>query len=245
MTAVNVQQVEQANKKAQFLNGERNKQIGQQEAARQSYERAIFAYKSKFGVQLDDTNLQQEFNDVSQKLTSDFDSLNAMILSIESGEYKAQQQTAVTIPSQQPQGIQIPQQAQAVQIASVTQEAQAVQIAPVIQEAQTIQQNTEIQHIQPQQAQAEGTQEPQRFSIDPSLITQTVQPQPTFAFGQPAQPQVQQQPENSQPAELQQNTAEKQDVSEQPFTPQGWGQPTKDINANFQNLMGGQKFGQQ
>jgi hypothetical protein len=228
MVQVNVKQVEDLNKKAQFMNGERNKQIGQQEAARQAYEKAIFAYKTKFGIQLDDTNLQQEFNDVSTKLNSDFEAQNMLILSIESGEYRNQQQTAVTIPAQQTQTVQIPQNDQQVQLSQGQQVQNTQQVEQTIQAINTFAPTPEA--------------EPQRVYIDPSLITQTTPPQPTFGFGQPAPTQAQ--PENAQTGGLQQNTDDKQDVSEQPFTPTGWGAPTKDINANFQNLMGGQKFGQ-
>lgn len=92
--AVNLQMVEQLNRKSTQLNAQRQQQIGKREATRNAYDRAILAYKQKYGVSIDDTNLQSECNAVQKQLEDDYNTLNQAILNIESGQYKIEQQQA-------------------------------------------------------------------------------------------------------------------------------------------------------
>jgi hypothetical protein len=260
--SVNVQQVEQLNQKAKTLNSDRQRMIGQQEAARSSFEKAIFAYKQKYGVQLDDTNIQTEYNAVSAQLQTDFDKLNTLVLSIESGEYK-QTAAAMVIPESHAQpSITVP----ATPAPAPVQQQQFVQPTAQPQFAQPTAQPQFGQTPAPVQQQFGQTPAPQAevsTSIPPSaqlspadlaaatLASQNQQPvapvQPAQfgqqTFGQPAQVQPAQPAQPAQNTEVPQNTGEQQDVSEQPFAPTGWGQPDKTLNTNFENILG-TKFGQ-
>lgn len=111
---VTVEQVEALNSKAQQLNTQRQRLEGMRDSARQAYDKALFAYKQKYGVQLDDTNLQDEYNTVSQKLQSDFENLNSQVQSIESGAYKTNvQRPSLQESSTSAQPAQAPVQTQA------------------------------------------------------------------------------------------------------------------------------------
>jgi hypothetical protein len=292
--SVNVQMVEQLNQKAKTLNSDRQRMIGQQEAARTSFEKAVFAYKQKYGVQLDDTNIQPEYNAVSAQLQTDFDRLNTLVLSIESGEYKqtaaamvipaspvAQQVTVPVTPAPQPvpQPVAQPVQQQAFGAQPTSAPAPAPvatqqfgqQPAPVQQQFGQAPVATQQFGQQPAQTSEAAPTAPPSAQLSPADIAAAtaaamnqqpvapVQPQTGAPVGQPAQFGQQQfgQPAQStpvqpaQPAEnaaVPQNNGDQPDVSEQAFTPTGWGQPDKSLNTTFETILGGTngtKFGQQ
>lgn len=218
--SVNIQMVEQLNKKAQQLNANRQKLIGMKESAKAAYDKAVFAYKQKYGVDLDDTNLQQEYDAVSAQLQAEYEELNKLILSIESGEYK----------NVNKQG--------SVQSQPVSQQQMVVQSQ--LQSQGVVQPNTFVQspvqpHVQPQvQPHVQPQVQPQVQQQAQPFGQQFGQP-----FGQPFGQQVVQ-PQTQTPT---QQSFSDEDVSEQPFTPQGWGDPNK----NFANILGnntGIRFGE-
>lgn len=89
---VNLQMVEQLNRKSTMLNAQRQQEIGRQQATRNAYDKAVLAYKQKYGVEITDANIQQECNLVQAQLDKDYNELNQAILNIESGQYKVEQE---------------------------------------------------------------------------------------------------------------------------------------------------------
>lgn len=215
---VNVQMIEQLNKKAQFLNAERQKMLGRRESARSAFDKAVFAYQQKYGVTLDDTNLQQEYDKVSSQTQADYDSLNSLILSIESGEYKKD----ILVPQQQ---VPLVQQQFVQPVVQQFNSINDTQATPVITEQQV------EEHIAPKAANIGAEALSQAL-----LASQNQQPvqQPFNPFAQASQPVA--------------PVKKEEDVSEQTFKPSGWGQMDKPLNQNFADILGGSptglKFGQ-
>jgi len=84
---LDVKMVEELNKKAVILNSERQRKLGALEAAKEAYERAVSAYKQKYGVVLDDTNLQEEYDAVFAQMQKEYTAQCALISNIESGKH--------------------------------------------------------------------------------------------------------------------------------------------------------------
>lgn len=169
---LNKEHVEQLNRKAQQLNAERQRSIGMKESARQAYEKAVFLYEQKYGVKLDDTNLQQEYNTVSTKMQEEYDELNKMILSIESGEYKAQHQPSVPLVEtirQENSGV-VHQPTQPVQPQVQQQAQQALMQQPQQQFASPT--PPTAQQFQ-QQAPVQQSFNPQQFNVPQQPVQQT------------------------------------------------------------------------
>lgn len=127
--ALDVQQVEQLNRKAQQLNSDRQQKIGMHQAAQQSYDRAVLAYEQKYGVKLDDTNLQSEYNGVHTQLEQSYKELNDTVIKIENGDFTQHAEPSV---SQNNQAVQVGAQTQyAQQTPTITPDAvqQAMQQA--------------------------------------------------------------------------------------------------------------------
>lgn len=195
---ITIEQVEALNAKAQKLNAERQRLIGVRDSARQAYDKAVFAYGQKYGVALDDSNLQQEYNTVSAKLQADFEALQTQVQFIESGDYKNL--------SPQPPTLQTP-----------AAPPVATQTAPLTSAAPA------------------GTTPAAPAGSAPAIATQLFGTAPLTA---PVQvPQAA--PTDTAPA------APAEDISEQPFTPSGWGSPDA-LNKNFEDILGrsGVKFGE-
>lgn len=94
--SINVQEIEMLNKKVQILNEQRQKILGMKEQAKLEYEKAVSAYKMKYGVELTPENLQVEYNNENAKLQEDAQKLKEMITNIESGVYKQSTNIGVT-----------------------------------------------------------------------------------------------------------------------------------------------------
>lgn len=239
--SVNVAQVEQLNKKAQQMNATRQQMLGKKEAARAAYDKAVYAYQQKYGVQLDDTNLQAEYNSVTEKMATDFNELNALVLGVENGDYK----NAVVIPQAiTPQAPPTPPAPPTQQFAQPPYAPPTIDPSPYVQPV--IEQAPEI----PLQ-QGFPTKQVNPFEqTTPPVQTAPAQPFGGNPFGQ--QPQVQQQVDPSlvfvagQPTNP--LTAEDLDPSEQAFAPEGWGTPQVNIEDNFQQILNspnaGTAFGQ-
>lgn len=228
--SVDIKMIEQLNAKAKALNSTRERQLGQQEAARTAYEKAVLVYKQKYGVELDDTNLQQEYDNVKNALVAEYEKLNNLVLSIESGEYKNDAPVAVIPPN--PSATAQTAQASSVQAPQAT----PAQTTPVQATPAQLSQEA-IAHTM----QATQTQQPPQFGAGVQTVPQDnpVQPNPA-----PVQ----------NPSSTPASSTEGEDISEQPFTPAGWGIPNNQrtanqqqtINQNFQNILNGNglKFGQ-
>lgn len=83
-----IEQVQELNGKIKRINEHTNVAQGRAEAARNAYDKAVFAYKERFGVQIDDTNIQQEYNKLLAKAQEEFNNVNSLVTRIESGEYQ-------------------------------------------------------------------------------------------------------------------------------------------------------------
>lgn len=208
MTALNIEQVEMLNKKAQQLNAQRQQMIGAQESARQTFDKSTFAYKQKYGVTLDDSNLQQEYNTVSTQMQTEYEALNSAILNIESGEYKNQGQVAQPV-AQQP--VQPPVQ----QFAQTPPPVNADVLAQI--------NNQQLPPVQQFGGFAQPPVSPIQQPVVPVAPTQTT-------FVPPIVP--------TQHAQSAQDVQPTEDVSEQAFAPAGWGAPAQDVNQNFNNILG-------
>lgn len=233
MSSIDINLVEQLNNKAKMLNNRRQQMVGAKEAASQAYKKAVFAYEQKHGVTLDDTNLQQEYNSALAEIQAEFDRVNALVTSIESGEYKNNQVASQSQPSVQPtQGY--PNFNQQPQSPQVNQFAQPQFTQPVQQ-----------QPVQPQVQQPVA--QPQ-FQQQAEPVTQeAVTPPPSANLTGDALQRILQASQNQKPAEtplsaLQGNEAQQAqqptNTGGQGFTPQGWGAPNKALDQQFATILG-------
>lgn len=236
--SLDIQQVENLNRKAQQLNANRQQTIGMQQAAKQAYDKAVFAYEQKYGVKLDDTNLQQEYNTVHAEVEKSFNELNQLVVSIENGEFTQQATPTITqntAPIQTQQAQPVPQ-AQPVQQQANPFGAQQVNSFG----AQTSQATTQVSNVEEAPKQEE---QPQYRTVSPELLAQASmgamnQQVPNIPTGAPTIPTSIPTPAPVVPSAPQQAV----DPSEQPFAPQGWGTPN--INQQFENINNGKPFGQ-
>ena len=234
--SLDIQQVEGLNRKAQQLNSERQQKIGMQQAAKQAYDRAVYAYEQKYGVKLDDTNLQQEYNSVHMDLEKSFNELNTMVTSIENGEYTAQP-TQTVVQNTEPIATQtVPQTAQPTGAFGVPQPnsfgAETGRVTTQIPNTTTVP-NFNANTV-------ENGEPAQHRPVSPELLAQASmgamnQQAPTIT-PPPISPPT---PIPNVPSQTQAT-----DTSGQAFTPQGWGAPTPDINQQFANINSGKPFGQ-
>lgn len=86
-----LKQAEELNKRVKQLNQQRDRQLGQQEVAKERYEAALEAYKVKYGVELTESNLQAEYTKVYTDVKLGVEKLKVQIEGIESGAYKAKE----------------------------------------------------------------------------------------------------------------------------------------------------------
>ena len=203
--SVNLEQVKQMNQRATFLNGERQRILGMKESAKKSYDNAIAMYKERYGVELTDENLQAEYNTVSAMVQQEVEQLGSLIQSIESGEYKNRAVEQTPVATPQPtQPVQTPPQQTFTQPQADNFAGQQAQVSPFGQPTQ--------QPIATPQANVQNVQG--TLPSQPANIGQFSAP----AFTIPSS----------------QLTQASEDVSEQAFTPQGWGDP----NADFSKILG-------
>lgn len=234
--SLDIQQVENLNRKAQGLNSNRQQAIGMQQAAKQAYERAVYAYEQKYGIKLDDTNLQEEYNTVRMDLETSFNELNKLVTSIENGEHIPQTtQTVVqnTEPLQQAQ----PQQTGAFGVP--TQQ-------PTTPFPQTQQQGnsfgTQNVGVPTGATPIQNDGEPSQYlGVSPELLAQASMDAMKQQAPQITPPPITPPPIVTPTAPTQEQAT---DLSEQAFTPPGWGSPAPDINQQFANINNGKPFGQ-
>lgn len=242
---VTLQMVEDLNRRSASLNSKRQQQLGMYEASRQAYEKAVMAYKAKYGVVVDDTNIQQEYNNVKAQLEADYNRVNAQIVSIETGEYKKAVQPVA-------QAVQKPAQANVDAIQGQVNQMQNGGVAP--------------QQVAPQPvAQPQAPIERATISITAEMLN--AKPTPVAVpkelqgdddedapvdnsglaqFGIPTiQPSATQPKSDLAQFGVQNNPAPKQndvdDIDDEVVTVSGWGTSNGggiDINAHFPNILG-------
>ena len=88
-----IQVAEQLNKQVNQLNNERSKLEGMLETSKLSYEKAVADYKAKYGVDLTEENLQEEYNAIYAKTKGAILDLQEKIESIKRGDYKKNVET--------------------------------------------------------------------------------------------------------------------------------------------------------
>lgn len=237
--SLDIQQVESLNRKAQTLNSDRQQKIGMQQAAKQAYERAVYAYEQKYGVKLDDTNLQQEYNSVRSDLETAFTELNTLVTSIENGEHTAQPTPSVVQSNAPLQQAPTPQaQPQTGAFGAPTQPQQFNSMG-----AQT----GRMQTATPNASAVPSEEEPSQYrAVSPELLAQASM----GAMNQQV-PTIDSTPPIGTPTPIPTPTpisvptqGQATSPSEQAFTPAGWGSPTPDINQQFANINNGKPFGQ-
>lgn len=249
--SIDIQQIELLNKKAQQLNAERQKLLGMQQSAREAFEKAVLLYKKKYGVDLDDTNIQQEYQRVLAKLKEDYENLKNKIIEIESGEYKKKVNTnnadltgmlgntGINLDSLGQQSLEnVGQQVQAQDLGNVGQQVQNLGI--VGQQVQTpVVENVQSSPGGNVQAPAGGLSIQGMEKLVASTNAGTVDVEKTVGvvFGQG----VVGQDETSKVENTASDNESSEDPSEQPFTPEGWGKP-KDVDTIFKNIISGTKF---
>ena len=81
---------EQLNSDVTRLNNERSKLEGMRESALASYEKAVKAYEEKYGVKLDESNIQAEYNNVFAHTKGAVLDLQEKVESIKRGDYKSE-----------------------------------------------------------------------------------------------------------------------------------------------------------
>lgn len=223
--ALDITQVEALNQKIQRLNSERQQKIGMQQAATQAYEKSVYAYGQKWGVQVDDTNIQQEYNAVHEDLVTQFNSVNKMVQDIESGAYQPQ-----VTPTLVENNTSIQQQAQQQASAQPT-------FAPSnqVQQPQQVQQQT---FPQTTQQESEHRQVPSGLQAQAAMSAMTQQVPVT---SQPMNPGMIPTPPVQTPNPVGQQPL---DPSEQSFAPEGWGGQPTNINNTFEAINNGKPFGQ-
>ncbi len=91
---LDIREIEELNRKAKILNSQREQSIGRQTVAKNQYQEAVREYKEKYGVELNTSNLEQEYLNVQNEVIKDTNDLKKTILSIEDGSYKNNIQTA-------------------------------------------------------------------------------------------------------------------------------------------------------
>lgn len=221
--AFDITQVDSLNNKIQQLNSERQRKIGLQQAAHQSYERAVFAYEQKWGVKVDDTNIQQEYNTVHEDLVNQYTNVSKMVTDIESGVYQ-QQVTPTLVENTAPIQTHTQTATTAVPSSPMQQQQQAF--------PQTAQQESEHRQV-PTNLQAQAA-----MGAVQQQVPTTPQNAPQQAFSQVPTPTPVPFVQSPNPVGQQQL-----DPSEQSFAPEGWGtQPN--INTTFEGINNGKPFGQ-
>lgn len=194
---LNKEYADNLNRKAQQLNAERQKMIGKRESASLAFSKAVKAYSLKYGVTLDDTNLSEEYQSVSETRTKELEDLAKQINIIESGEYRNNTSSeGVAVQNDLPS----------------TGFNQEVVTQPVQQELDNTQ-----QQVQQQQTFEQPVHQP-AFPTPPVQQQQTFQQpnQPQTNFQQPVQ---QQQQTSQQPVNQQQNFGQQQTIFDTPAQP--------------------------
>ena len=84
---ISLTEIEQYNNLAKQKNAERQQIIGRQKSLAESYQRALEAYKVKYGVELTDQTLQKEYTDVYSQVVKESNELSATLQDIQNGNY--------------------------------------------------------------------------------------------------------------------------------------------------------------
>lgn len=231
--SLDIQQVEGLNRKAQQLNSERQQKIGMQQAAKQAYDRAVYAYEQKYGVKLDDTNLQQEYNSVHTELEKSFTELNTLVTAIENGEYTSQP-TQTVVQNTDP--IATPTPPQTTQPTGAFGAPQTNSFG-----AETGRVTTPVPNMTVPSITTDNGEPAQYRPVSPELLAQASMGAMNQQAPNITPPPIVTPAPTPTTVPSPEQTA---DPSEQAFTPQGWGTPTPDINQQFASINNGKPFGQ-
>ena len=248
---VNLEAIKNLNEVARVKNEERLRLKGAVDEAKKSYDNAVAAYAAKYGVQLDNTNIQAEFNKVSTELSEAYAKLQSDIEYIESGKYKEKAvdetvEPAVEAPIKKTRAKKTETVEKAPEVVVPEVKASEV-VAPVVSasaptvsipnmEAPVV--NTApVTNIPLDALDMAAKQVVPKAPVDDvdDVVEDVVEPAPavvpnTAVFGTPAVPTVEEEP-----------------VEEKPFTPDGWGANKPDLDASLGSLLNGAgtiKFGE-
>lgn len=97
---LDVRFLEELNKKVKFLNDERQKLIGKRDAAREAFEKSLKEYNEKYGVTLQESNLEEELKKVELELQQQANELVQKIQEIES-KLNGNQSSNLEVPNLQ------------------------------------------------------------------------------------------------------------------------------------------------
>jgi hypothetical protein len=243
--SVNLQMVEELNRKSQQLNAQRQQQIGRQEATRNAYEKAVLAYQQKYGVLITEANLQQECNAVQMQLEKDYNALNESITNIETGKYKIeQQQERERKRQEEAERLRLEEEKKALELsqqALLNAEASKKEDEALEGSEDTVPKKVMITPDMLSVQQAQPVQSPIEFDMEDmeergNLVYKAIEPEqvPTI---QPKQPTPVTFGESTQPVKKEGFTYES--ASEDTVN-LGWGNNGKlDINAQFNSILGG------
>ena len=256
---VNLEAIKNLNEVARVKNEERLRLKGAVDEAKKSYDNAVAAYATKYGVQLDSSNIQAEFDKVSTELSTAYAKLQSDIEYIESGKYKekAVEETVVEPAVEAPVKRTRTKKAETVVTETVekvpevvtpevktsdvvtptpTVNASAPKVAIPVMEAPVVN-STPVTNIPLDALDMASKQVVPKApvddvdDVDDAVVESTPAVTPnTAVFGTPAVPTVEEEP-----------------VEEKPFTPDGWGGNKPDLDASFGSILGNAgtiKFGE-
>lgn len=255
MANINLDAIKKLNEVARQKNEERLRLKGAVDSAKKNYDEAVSAYASKYGVSLDGTNIQEEYNKVSSDLADAYAKLQSDIEYIESGKYKEKATEEVVTPVDEV--VEKPKATRGRPPKSATVEAPVVE-TPVA-EAPVVEQNVvppvvnsgvsipdmaaPVTNIPLDALDMASKQVVPKAPVDDveddttDEVVPVSAPVSNVSFGIPTQTPV----SASAPA------VDETPVEEQPFTPDGWGGNKPDLDASLGSFLGSAgtiKFGE-
>lgn len=180
-----IEQVQELNGKIKRINEHTNVAQGRAEAARNAYDKAVFAYKERFGVQIDDTNIQQEYNKLLAQAQEEFNNVNSLVTRIESGEYQQEMLEKQRIEREKSIALANQQEQQERQAEADRRAQEQLMKEQEAQNAQLTNTNPFEQTTPEQPTQPSPTYEPVNTGSTPNAI-----PEFPAVFGEVTQPQV-------------------------------------------------------
>lgn len=255
---VDINLINQLNQRAKQSNQNRTRLLGQKEMSQKQFEQGIQAYKQKYGVDLTQVSIEEEYQREVERINAEAQALQQQLQDIESGAYKLKNADGTTKATPMPSASAQAQpqvQAQPAAESAAESAAQAQPSNPVVQgaapQAQTATPGDTAtpSWAQPApQAQPQEQAQPQAAQPNPAQSQEDLPPWAVpnpdvnlFGGNQAQQAQAAPAQASAQPVEGQ------QDPSEQPFTPPGWGATStkadpeieKTFNSMFSNPAGG------
>ncbi|MNL91161.1 hypothetical protein D3C81_08910 [compost metagenome] len=89
MTKISVQDVEKLNAQIARQNSDATRKEGAKQEIEKTYKKAIMSYAQKYGIELNDANLQTEYNKVYSAMVDDYNISSKKVADIQSGAYLA------------------------------------------------------------------------------------------------------------------------------------------------------------